>query len=121
MLNRALGNVEDRVSGELPTRETRRLDARWSCRFRHATAPGFSWRRGLGLWSSTPATLLVEGGLWLTALVFLARRTARLSFGRRLTYWGGALLITVIWINNVTGPPPPNPSTALSRVWSCSL
>lgn len=32
-------------------------------------APGLPWLLGFGLWNSMPAALLVEGGLWLAAIV----------------------------------------------------
>lgn len=74
-------------------------------------APGVSAHVGLGLWRSIPATVVVEGGLWLAALVVFARG-AKGSVGRRVLYWGGALLVTIVWFGNVAGPPPPNPSIA---------
>ena len=74
-------------------------------------APGVPGRVGLGLWTSLPATVVVEGGLWLAALVMFARG-ARGSAGRRSLYWIGAALITVVWFGNIAGPPPPNPSIA---------
>jgi len=75
-------------------------------------APGVPVRIGLGLWSSVPATILVEGGLWVAAIVVYARTTqVRTRFGAYLL-WIGAALLTVIWYNNIAGPPPPNPRTA---------
>jgi hypothetical protein len=74
-------------------------------------APHLPWRAGLGLWTSIPATLVVEGGLWLVALVMFAR-AGRAGVGRRAFYWVGAAVITVVWVGNIAGPPPPNPATA---------
>jgi hypothetical protein len=38
---------------------------------------------GLGLWSSIPATLLVEGGFWLFAVVLYVRCTRSKALRRR--------------------------------------
>jgi hypothetical protein len=75
-------------------------------------APGLTWRAGLGLWTSIPATLVIEGGLWLTAILLYARCVKQTKLGRRAVYWAGAAIITLVWVGNVAGPPPPNPSTA---------
>ena len=75
-------------------------------------APGVSTQLGLGLWTSVPATLVVEGGLWVVAIVLYARATqARTRIGV-LGFWMGAAVLTLIWYNNIAGPPPPNPRTA---------
>jgi hypothetical protein len=74
-------------------------------------APGVAGRLGLGLWTSVPATVVVEGGLWLAALVVFARGAGG-GLGRRSLYWIGAAVITVVWYGNIAGPPPPNPSVA---------
>jgi hypothetical protein len=75
-------------------------------------APGVSQYLGLGLWTNIPATMIVEGGLWVIAiLVFLRtiRWRKRLAL---LVFWPVILLVTLIFYNNVAGPPPPNPQTA---------
>ena len=74
-------------------------------------APGLAWRAGFGLWNSVPATMAIEGSLWLIALVAYAR-SAEMRGGRRILYWIGAVLITLVWIGNIAGPPPSIPSTA---------
>jgi hypothetical protein len=75
-------------------------------------APGVSTMLGLRLWSSIPATLAIEGGLWIAALIAYARMPAR----RRWLWWivlgGGVALLTLAWIQNIGGPPPPNPRIA---------
>jgi hypothetical protein len=75
-------------------------------------APGVEMRLGLGLWTSVPATLLVEGGAWAVALVVYARATQPRSRIGVYALWIGAALLTLIWYNNIAGPPPPNPRTA---------
>jgi hypothetical protein len=71
-------------------------------------APGSNARVGLGLWTNIPATLIVEGGLWVLAIVLYLRGTKaknRLAF---FVFWPVVLLLTLLAWNNIAGPPPPN-------------
>ena len=75
-------------------------------------APGVTARVGLGLWTSVPATLILEGGFWAAALVFFVRtRSARRRMAP-VVLWGVAALLTLAWYNNIAGPPPPDPRSA---------
>lgn len=69
-----------------------------------ALSPGATKFYGLGLWNSIPATLAVEGGFWLVAVILWA------GVKRRYTFWIGVAVLTAAWWNNIAGPPPPNPS-----------
>lgn len=69
-------------------------------------APGIPWYFGLGLWTSLPATLLVEGGLWILAVVLYLRATQVKQRGVRFVFWIGFAAITLAWYNNIAGPPP---------------
>jgi hypothetical protein len=61
---------------------------------------------GLGLWNSIPATLLVEGGFWAVCIALYLRATkARRRIGL-YAFWGGAILWTLAWYNNIAGPAP---------------
>ena len=75
-------------------------------------APGVSKYFGLGLWTNIPATIFFEGGLWLIAIVLYARSTYPRSLWGRFFFWAAILLFTLLWYNNIAGPPPPNPNTA---------
>jgi hypothetical protein len=75
-------------------------------------APGVSRYFGLGLWANVPATLIVEGGFWLIALVLYARATRAARRTGTYAFWGVVVLVTLAWYNNIAGPPPPNPRTA---------
>ncbi len=58
---------------------------------------------GLGLWYSVAATVLVEGLLFLGAVVLYARsRSAGKGF------WALMALLAVIYAANLLGPPPPS-------------
>src|SRR5262245_14100283 len=75
-------------------------------------APGSNWKFGLGLWTNIPATLVIEGGLWVLSIVVYLRVTrakSRLAF---FVFWPIVLLVTLFWYNNIAGPPPPNPRVA---------
>ena len=75
-------------------------------------APGVGTELGFGLWSSIPATLAIEGGFWIAALVVYARMPARRTWLSWIILSAGAILLTLAWIGNIAGPPPPNPRVA---------
>lgn len=75
-------------------------------------APGLNARVGFLMWKSIPATLLVEGGFWLIAIILYVRATRARGLAGVLTFWIVAALITLLWYNNIAGPPPPDPRTA---------
>ncbi len=75
-------------------------------------APGVPARFGLGLWASVPATLAVEGSLWALALMIYVRATRARNLGAHFLLWIVAAILTLMWYNNIAGPPPPNPKTA---------
>jgi hypothetical protein len=75
-------------------------------------APGVPKYFGLDLWHSIPATVLLEGSFWLLAVILFARAT---NPGRRAGvywYWIVVAILTLLWYNNLTGPPPPDPRVA---------
>jgi len=69
-------------------------------------APGLDTRLGLGLWNSIPATLVVEGALWLVALWLYLRQTRAESLAGRIVFWITVVFLTLAWVNNITAPPP---------------
>jgi LexA-binding, inner membrane-associated putative hydrolase len=75
-------------------------------------APGVHEFFGLGLWTSVPASVIVEGGFWLFAVVLYARSTQPKGRSGIYAYWIVVVLLTLIWYNNVAGPPPPDPHAA---------
>jgi membrane-bound metal-dependent hydrolase YbcI (DUF457 family) len=74
--------------------------------------PGGAYVIGLGLWSSIPATLLIEGGLWLAAIALYVRTTEPRGRSGNYGFWVVVMIITLLWYNNIAGPPPPDPRTA---------
>jgi membrane-bound metal-dependent hydrolase YbcI (DUF457 family) len=75
-------------------------------------APGLNTVLGFRLWASIPATLAIEGDFWIAALIVYARMPARRTWLSWIVLVGGALLLTLAWIQNISGPPPPNPRVA---------
>lgn len=69
-------------------------------------APGTSERLGLGLWSSIPATIVVEGGFWLIAVIVYARTTRARNRWSAAAFWIYIGLLTLVWYNNIAGAPP---------------
>jgi membrane-bound metal-dependent hydrolase YbcI (DUF457 family) len=66
---------------------------------------------GLGLWNSIPATLIIEGAMFVAAVALYARTTrAKDGVGR----WGFVVwvaLLVLIYLGSLSGPPPPDVRT----------
>lgn len=69
-------------------------------------APGVDEHFGLGLWTSVPATLIVEGGFWLAAVMVYVRATRSRSRAGVYVFWIVIAILTLAWYNNIAGPPP---------------
>lgn len=70
--------------------------------------PGTSLLLGLGLWNSIPATLLVEGTLFVAGTVIYVRRSRARNRTGTLALWSLLGLILVIWASGPFSPPPPS-------------
>ena len=71
-------------------------------------APGLTKQFGIGLWTNIIATIIVEGGLWLLSIIIYLRTTRSRNKLALFIFWPVVLLITLLWLNNIAGPPPPN-------------
>lgn len=65
-------------------------------------APSLPAGFGLGLWNSIPATLIVEGGVWLIAVILYVRITRPKTRAGRYMFWAGVILFTLAWYGNIT-------------------
>ncbi|HEX5732990.1 MAG TPA: hypothetical protein VF131_09170 [Blastocatellia bacterium] len=75
---------------------------------KHALAPGSHIYVGLMLWSSLPATLVVEGGFWLLAIILYLRATHPKTRVGVYAFWPVVALLTFIWVTNIRrGAPKP--------------
>lgn len=72
-------------------------------------APGIHKVFGLGLWNSTPATLIVEGGMWILAIVLYIRATYPQRLAGVYFFWIGIALFTLVWRANIAAGIDPNP------------
>lgn len=73
-------------------------------------APGLAPTLGLELWKSIPATIVVEGGLWLLGLILYVGATSARNRWGIFAFWGVIAFLTLAWRNNIAGPPPPSAS-----------
>jgi hypothetical protein len=71
--------------------------------------PGGSTLVGLGLWRSVPATLLVEGILYLGAIALYFRATRARDRIGQFALPVLLLLCAAMWASTPFGPPPPSP------------
>lgn len=75
-------------------------------------APGAHRHFGLGLWASIPATIIVEGGLWLLGIISYVRITRAKNWTGVYGFWITIVLFTLLWYQNIAGAPPANPRSA---------
>ena len=71
---------------------------------------------GLGLWNSTPATLVVEFALYATGLVIYARATLAQDRIGRWGFVGLAALLAVFYAASLPGPPP-----SVTAIWKGAI
>lgn len=76
-----------------------------------ALAPGVDLYFGLGLWNSVAATVIVEGGMWVAAIIIYVRATRAKSRAGVYAFWIVVVLLTLAWRSNIDGPPPPSVRT----------
>jgi hypothetical protein len=70
--------------------------------------PGDSPKLGLGLWNSIAGTLVIEGLLWVVAIVvYLAPRRAR-DWQGPVAFWSFVLISTGMWVAGPWSEPPPS-------------
>jgi membrane-bound metal-dependent hydrolase YbcI (DUF457 family) len=68
--------------------------------------PGNSPRVGLGLWHSLPASLLVEGALFLLGVVLYTRRTTAKNKKGKYGCWALVAFLVLVHLANLFGPAP---------------
>jgi hypothetical protein len=77
--------------------------------------PGLRGVYGLGLWNSIPATLIVEGGMWVIAIAFYVHATRAVRRAGIYAFWTGVALLSLAWLGNISAPPV-NPGTATAAL-----
>jgi len=63
---------------------------------------------GLGLWSSIPATIVVEVGLFIAGLALYLRATRARDRAGSIALWSLVVFLGVVYVLNITSPPPPS-------------
>jgi len=84
-------------------------------------APGLDGRYGLELWTSVPGTLLVEGLMWLIALVLYVRATRASKPTGIYVFWAMITFVSLAWINNITAIPPPGLTLTAEAITSLTF
>jgi hypothetical protein len=87
-----------------------------------ALAPGVHRYFGPGLWNSVAATVIVEGGMWVAAIIVYVRVTRAQGRTGVYAFWIVVVFLTLAWHGNIAGPPPSSPrAMALSSLifFSC--
>lgn len=74
--------------------------------------PGVQAFLGFGLWNSLPATLIVEGGMWVIAIAAYVRATRSRGLAGNLAFWPVAAFLTLAWWGNINRGIDPNPVRA---------
>jgi hypothetical protein len=69
--------------------------------------PGGS-KFGLGLWNSIPATLAVEGLLFMICLAIYVRTTPARDRIGSIGLWSFVIFIVAVWLSGLYMPPPPS-------------
>jgi hypothetical protein len=64
---------------------------------------------GLGLWRSIPATLAVEGAMWVAGLAVYLRGRHPIRWSGPLALWSFVAISTLMWAAGPWSPPPPDP------------
>ncbi len=65
---------------------------------------------GLGLWNSFVGTIVVEAGLFAGAIVLYVRTTTAKDRIGSIGFWALVGILALIYVGNITGPPPPSAS-----------
>ncbi len=65
----------------------------------------------MGLWNSLPATLLLEGCIFLAGFLLYLRATKAKNRKGLFGLWGLMLFLVIIYFVNIMGPPPPGSRT----------
>ncbi len=71
-------------------------------------APGFSPVLGMGLWNSTPATLIVESTLFFLGIFLYVHTTKAINMTGVISFWSLIAFLAIVYLASTFGSPPPN-------------
>jgi hypothetical protein len=69
-------------------------------------APGMQTYFGLGLWYSRPATMIVEGLMFLAGIILYTRTTTAIDRVGKYAFWSFIGFLVLVWMANTFGPAP---------------
>jgi membrane-bound metal-dependent hydrolase YbcI (DUF457 family) len=69
--------------------------------------PGSTVMVGLGLWNSLAGTLIVEIGLFVSGILLYLRTSKAADRTGMLAFWALIAFLSVAYLANIFGPPPP--------------
>lgn len=70
--------------------------------------PGIDLKVGFGIWNSFPATILLEGLIFVTGIYFYQKATAAKNKTGLYSFWSFILFLVFVYMMNLFGPPPPS-------------
>jgi hypothetical protein len=73
-------------------------------------APGLSAYVGLGLWNSVPATVAVEGAMFVVGVVLYARTTAPKDRTGTYAFWAFIAFLALVYVANAINREPASES-----------
>jgi len=63
---------------------------------------------GLGLWNNKTLTIIIEGGIFVFGSLIYLGSTKPVNKKGSILFWIFLFLLSVIYVMNLLGPPPPN-------------
>ncbi len=66
---------------------------------------------GLRLWNSVSGTMIVEGALFIAGIALYLRATSAKDNIGRYGFWSLIILLVLIYLASIVGPPPPSESS----------
>ncbi len=70
--------------------------------------PGLNSYVGLSLWNSIPATIAVEGALFVIGIVVYLRSTVASDRVGKYSFWSFIIFLIIVAAGNIAGGPPPS-------------
>jgi hypothetical protein len=70
--------------------------------------PGGHTFLGFGLWNSLPATVAVEGLMFLIGILLYLSVSKSADRTGVYAFWGFVVFLLAVYVANILGPPPPN-------------
>jgi hypothetical protein len=77
-------------------------------------APGLQTYVGLGLWNSAFVTALIEGALFIGAVILYARATKAIDRAGKYAFWAFVGFSIFLYVGNILSRQQPPPETALA-------